>query len=250
VQIDTLIEIIKRAGKAVLEEYHASDIYKLKEDGSPLTKADLRSHHIISQALLALDPTIPIISEEDDLNKVPTIDFKHYWLIDPLDGTKEFLKKNDEFTINIALLEDQIPVLGLVYAPALNLLYYAQKGRGAYKIEKGIRYQLPCHTPSFNPYRVVISRSHPSKEIETFIQKLKDKFQNIKTIPIGSSLKLCLVAEGLAECYPRFGPTMHWDTAAAHAIILEAGKQIYLQNNHSLLTYSKTTLLNPWFIVR
>lgn len=233
------------AGEAVMQIYKEDFSVELKDDNSPLTKADIVSNEIICSALQKLYPTIPILSEENrSIDYEIRKHWEHYWCIDPIDGTKEFIKKNGEFTINIALIHKDKPVLGVVYAPAINEMYTAKKGEGAYKNGQ----KLPLHVKNGTTKKptVVVSRSHLSLETQEFIDTLDAK----EIIHIGSSLKLCMVAQGSADIYPKLGPTMEWDTAAADAIVREAGKMTYQFNLNNALVYNKQDLLNPWFIVK
>ena len=255
-QID-ILEIVataKKAGSAIMEIYQKDFDITYKDDKSPLTEADLISNDIITQALKKYN--LPIMSEE---GKATLYDerkeWEYYWCIDPIDGTKEFIKKNDEFTVNIALIYKNEPVLGVVYAPALNDMYYAKQGEGAYKNAQKLPLKVNS-TPEESLY-VVASKSHLSDETQAFIDALKTKA--VKQVSKGSSLKLCMVAEGEADIYPRLAPTMEWDTAAADAIVRESGKMSYQYDltsenaNKELavpLIYNKESLLNPWFVVR
>ena len=248
------------AGDAIMEVYSRSDFnIEMKEDNSPLTLADKASNSIIIDGVKNFG--IPVLSEEgSEISWEIRKDWERYWLIDPLDGTKEFIKRNDEFTVNIALMENNEPILGVIYLPVLKQLYYALKGHGAYKLEKveqkdlneefehvlkkSIR--LPDHRKG-EGVRVVASRSHLSQETEDFIMKLKRKDEKIDLVPAGSSLKLCLIAEGKADVYPRMGPTMEWDIAAGHIIIIESGGSVFKLDD-TPLNYNKPDLLNPWFV--
>jgi len=236
--------IALEAGKAVLEIYNQEFEVDYKDDKSPLTQADLIANEIICNSLKRLYPTIPIMSEENkqidyDIRK----DWEYYWCIDPIDGTKEFIKKNGEFTINIALIHNDTPVLGVVYAPVLDDMYVAKKGYGAYKNEK----KLPINKNK-NELVIVASKSHLNNETKEFINNLTTN--DYKLISKGSSLKLCMVAEGIADIYPRLSPTMEWDTAAADAIVREAGKMTYQFDSKNPIVYNKKDLLNPWFMVK
>jgi 3'(2'), 5'-bisphosphate nucleotidase len=260
-----------RAGKAILEVYHTDFSVTRKSDDSPLTLADKRSHEIITRLLAPFK--IPVLSEEGrDIPYSERKGWNPFWLVDPLDGTKEFVKRNDEFTVNIALIEYQIPVMGVIFVPVSGVLYFAQKGLGAYKLgtpalaetigsvegtppgigitgimEAGTR--LPLSAPSTDPYVIVGSRSHLTSEVEAFVEKKRRTYQNVTFISAGSSLKLCQVAEGLAAIYPRLGPTMEWDTAAGHAIAACAGARVVRHDTGTPLIYNKENLLNPWFVV-
>jgi 3'(2'), 5'-bisphosphate nucleotidase len=262
-----LTDFVKEAAKAAMEIYEKDFSVSYKDDKSPLTEADTKVNEIICNTLKNLYPQIPILSEE---NK--TIDYeirknwKRYWCIDPIDGTKEFIKKNGEWTINIALIENSKPVLGVVYAPAIGDLYYAKKGEGAFKEtiddrQKSIEKERLPIKQDRKELVVVASKSHLSKETEEFIQKLMTIDSNLVTKSKGSSLKLCMVAEGSADIYPRLAPTMEWDTAAADAIVREAGKMTYIYDENfpiesidsissiDSMKYNKENLLNPWFVV-
>ncbi len=257
--INKIIDAALRAGHAIMDIYTHPDTdwqVERKADNSPLTLADKRSHQIIAEALK--DTNIPLLSEEGahlpyDERKV----WKRLWIVDPLDGTKEFLKRNDEFTVNIALVENGVPVMGVVYAPAKHLLYYGEKGKGAYaaivngdeKIEN--LHAIPTKEAYLDrPYRIVASRSHLSAETEGFINDLRKQHPDLEMVSAGSSLKICLVAEGKADVYPRLAPTMEWDTAAGHAVVLAAGKEVVYAADGAPLHYNKEDLHNPYFIVK
>ena len=249
INLKDIIDIAKEAGDAIMKIYDKDFRIDYKDDKSPLTEADIKSNEIICNALAKLFPEIPLLSEENQ--EIPYENRKnwdYFWLIDPIDGTKEFIKKNGEFTVNIALIHEDSPVLGVVYAPALNDIYFSKKGEGAYKNEQ----RLPLRTNEHpeRELRVVASKSHLSEETQTFIDDLGSKTEHIEKVSRGSSLKLCMVAEGEADIYPRLAPTMEWDTAAAHAVVLEAGKNVLQYDNYQSLVYNKTSLLNPWFIVK
>lgn len=217
-----------------------------KEDESPLTQADKASNTIICDALKHAFPHIPIMSEENEQTPYDVRKgWEYYWCIDPLDGTKEFIKKNGEFTVNIALIHHGEPILGVVYAPVLEEMYWAKKGEGAYK--NGARLPLHVNTSPSEKLLVVASKSHLSPETQAFIDALPTK--RIEQVSKGSSLKLCMVAEGVADIYPRLAPTMEWDTAAADAIVRESGKMTYRYQSEMPLYYNKQELLNPWFVV-
>ena len=258
IDIKQIITVAKEAGKAIMEIYAKDFNVEFKADESPLTEADKAANAIICERLEALYPAIPILSEE---NKAADFserkNWEYLWVIDPLDGTKEFIKKNGEFTVNIALVHNDTPVLGVVYAPAMDVTYYAKKGNGAFKVENGQSQKLPIitNTAPEKKLTVVASRSHLSPETEVFIDALRSQTESVDMTSIGSSLKLCLVAEGSADYYPRLAPTMEWDTAAAQAVVLESGKRVFryeegkvLQNMEPVV-YNKANLLNPWFIV-
>lgn len=248
--IQAVIEIARRAGDAIMEIYQRDFEIQDKSDNSPLTEADLASHHCIVDGLSALTPEIPILSEESSGNEnTERLNWSRYWLIDPLDGTKEFIKKNGEFTVNIALIENNRPVVGVVYVPAKAITYYGEAGQGAFKQTNSETSPIkPAGVPADNgTWRVVGSRSHQSDAFKAFAAALP----NTEIVAMGSSLKLCLVAEGAADLYPRLGPTSEWDTAAAQAVVEAAGGQVLEYPSLQPLRYNTRpdTLLNPWFIV-
>ena len=247
IDIQDIVTIAKEAGNAIMQVYKQDFEVEYKQDSSPLTLADKKANDIIEDGLNQLSVNFPILSEEG--KEIPYEDRKHweyFWLVDPLDGTKEFVKKNDEFTVNIALIHKNTSVLGVVYAPALDVCYWAKQDEGAFKDGQ----KLPLKTESQrNTYKIVASRSHMSDETEAFIDAIDtDKAKEL--ISIGSSLKICLVAEGEADIYPRLGPTMEWDTGAAHAIVNTLNCDIIDCKTDSILKYnSKKTLRNNSFIV-
>jgi 3'(2'), 5'-bisphosphate nucleotidase len=247
INIQDIIYIAKQAGDAIMRIYQKDFAVEYKGDQSPLTEADKAAHDIIVAGLEQLALAIPILSEEGKhLPYEERKDWEYFWLVDPLDGTKEFVKKNDEFTVNIALIHKDTPVLGVVYAPAVNQCYWSKQGEGAFK--EGLK--LPLKTEQEREtYKIVASRSHMSNETQAFIDAIQtDKPKEL--VSIGSSLKICLVAEGEADVYPRLGPTMEWDTGAAHAIVLEAGIPFskYKEDVFTDHLYNKPNLLNDWFV--
>jgi 3'(2'), 5'-bisphosphate nucleotidase len=257
IKIEAIIDIAIQAGIATMEIYQRDFDVEYKADQSPLTQADLKANQIICEALSKLYPTIPILSEENKtIEYSKRKDWDYFWCIDPIDGTKEFVKKNDEFTINIALIAKDSPVAGVVYAPALGELYYAKKGEGAFKGEVNSQWSivnretLPYVEKDETIVNVVASKSHLSQETKDFIDTLSTSDQRLSTISKGSSLKLCMIATGEADIYPRLGSTMEWDTAAADAIVRESGKMTYQFDNDTPVVYNKENLLNPWFIVK
>ncbi|MEI7801037.1 MAG: 3'(2'),5'-bisphosphate nucleotidase CysQ [Bacteroidota bacterium] len=248
-----LIETIARkAGAAIMEIYKTEFTVEMKENKSPLTEADKVSNQIILDELKKQYPDIPFISEETKaIDYSERKNWNHCWLIDPIDGTKEFIKKNGEFTVNIALIENGAPTLGVVYAPALNKMWSAKTNEGSFKEnENGERIQLTkkANHLSLNKIRVIGSRSHMSAETETFIAGLKTAGKEIDFVSAGSSIKFCLLAEGSADVYPRFAPTMEWDTAAGHAVLAIAGGHVYETATENQLLYNKQNLLNPFFL--
>ncbi|WP_163527364.1 3'(2'),5'-bisphosphate nucleotidase CysQ [Halobacillus ihumii] len=255
-----VIQAALDAGKEIMNIYETDFDVEYKEDESPLTIADQRSHEIIKEVLQENYPEVPILSEEGaHLPYEERKLWKEFWLVDPIDGTKEFIKKNGEFTVNIALIRDGKPVLGVVYAPALDDLYVADEERGAYKISAVLEStgeelvgaeRLPLLSSKPGVASVVASRSHMSEETEAFINQLKETHDEVETVSAGSSLKLCLVAEGKADYYPRFAPTMEWDTGAGQAIVELSGGKVEVANEEVPLTYNKEVLRNPWFLAQ
>ena len=270
------------AGKAILQVYHSSD-FKIEEkaDSSPLTLADRRAHEVIMQKLSKFD--LPILSEEG--KNIPYDERKNwdtFWLVDPLDGTKEFIKKNGEFTVNIAMISKNKPVAGVVFVPDKNILYFASSEIGAYRVDVSQiadllsgksgnndrlldlsdsetaeivsklisnSTNLPINQSTNQPYTIAGSRSHSTPELEAFVEEKRQEYGEVEFISAGSSLKLCLVAEGRADIYPRTGPTMEWDTAAGQAIVEFSGGKVYQYDTTEPLAYNKENLLNPWFVV-
>lgn len=241
-------ELARAAGAAIMEIYRSENFGETsKADNSPLTLADLASHKCIVAGLSKLQPHYPILSEEDaNIPYAERSKWTRFWLVDPLDGTKEFLKRNGEFTVNIALVENGIPVLGVVYAPVLDVCYYAARGSGAF-MQQGNSAPRPiqaiAHTAG-SAIKVVASRSHSDERTAALLNRLGEH----ECISMGSSLKLCLVAEAAAHFYPRLGPTMEWDTAAAHAVVNQAGGMV-CDIKQQALRYNKEDLHNPEFLV-
>ncbi|MBI1892834.1 MAG: 3'(2'),5'-bisphosphate nucleotidase CysQ [Candidatus Rokubacteria bacterium] len=240
-----VMALAREAGEAILAYYEGEIEAQPKSDGSPLTLADRAAHRIISDGLAALDPAIPVVSEEGLVPEYAVRkDWHRFWLVDPLDGSKEFIKHNGEFTVNIALIEHAEPVMGVIFAPALDLMYYAAKGGGAWKQEDGAS---PKRIFSSDPERtvpltIVESRSHPSPALEDYLSTL----HIARRLEVGSSLKFCWLAEGKADVYPRLGPTMEWDVAAGDCIYRNAARK---GQNPSPLTYNKPNLRNDRFVV-
>ncbi|MEN9222888.1 MAG: 3'(2'),5'-bisphosphate nucleotidase CysQ, partial [Thermostichus sp. BF3_bins_97] len=244
--LSRVARLSEAAGQAILQIYRQEQVHvSAKADHSPLTEADLASHHLIVGGLQALTPGIPVLSEESGQIPYPERqDWQRFWLVDPLDGTKEFIQRNGQFTVNIALIEAGIPILGVVHAPVLNLTYTAAQKLGAYRGDE------PIHTRPYPQERlqVVASRSHANPETEQFLERLQQRFGPLEVSSVGSSLKFCRVAEGSAHLYPRFGPTMEWDTAAAQCVVEQAGGTV--TNLHGdPLRYNKPDLHNPPFMV-
>lgn len=269
--IDAAIVAALDAGKEILEVYGTSFSVEQKEDRSPLTEADKRAHLAIVQALEKT--SLPILSEEGrSTAPAERQQWAYYWLVDPLDGTKEFIKRNGEFTVNIALMKRDgadadasgaaVPVGGVLYVPVKDVLYFAWQGGGAYRQEQAttssalaayeraaMSNKLPLSAVR-DAYTIVASRSHQSPETEAFIRDMEVKHGSVALTSMGSALKICLVAEGAADVYPRFAPTMEWDTAAGHAIVNEAGRQLLDKSTGAPMRYNKHDLVNNWFIVQ
>lgn len=258
--LEIAIQAAYLAGKKILNVYTQDFAVISKSDNSPLTEADIQSNEIILQTLKQTG--IPVISEE-----IKSMDFEQRstwdlcWIVDPLDGTKEFVKRNGEFTVNIALVSNGLPVLGVVYLPVLRRLYFTSDKIGSHVINLHENELLPdmislqkrakhlTHQTFPDIYTIVASRSHSSPATEAFVDKCKSKYKEIALVSHGSSLKLCMVAEGKAHVYPRLGPTMEWDTAAAHAVAKFAGCKVLDFYTKKELRYNKENLLNPYFIV-
>ena len=266
------IEAALAAGREILEVYAGDFDVEWKDDRSPLTKADRRAHDVIVSILS--NTGSPVLSEEGPLTAPAERQFwDQYWLVDPLDGTKEFLKRNGEFTVNIALMQRDAfaagpdgaatPIGGVLYVPAKDLLYFSWKGGGSYRQERAATFpstdayhraamsaKLPMVQANGSVYTIVSSRSHKDPATEAFIRRKELEEKEVQITNIGSAIKICLVAEGTANVYPRFAPTMEWDTAAGHAICMEAGKQITDVKTNAPMRYNKYDLVNNWFIVQ
>ncbi len=259
--LNTAIEAAILGGKEILGVYESDFAVEHKDDKSPLTLADKKSHEIIFEKLTSTD--LPILSEEG--REIPYDErsaWPMFWMVDPLDGTKEFVKRNGEFTVNIALIDGNNPVLGVIYVPVTEVLYFGHTGFGSFKLS-----QVETHS-GWSAYRVaenadrlpvaskdriftiVASRSHMSPETEAFIERKREEHGALELTSIGSSLKICLVAEGSADVYPRYAPTMEWDTAAGHAIAVCANKDVLDRTTGKSMVYNKSDLLNNWFIVQ
>jgi 3'(2'), 5'-bisphosphate nucleotidase len=270
----TAIQAAIAAGNAINDVYRVDFAVEYKSDKSPLTIADQRSHEIIIGALKKYH--LPVLSEEGrDRSYAQRKNWKRFWIVDPLDGTKEFIKRNGEFTVNIALIENNRPVLGTILIPVKNTLYFAAPNFGAYKLDGGpfgkftatpagskeetdtlldqiVRQsmRLPVKNPQRTALTIVGSRSHKTAELEAYVAEKRKEFGEVEFISAGSSLKICLVAEGKADLYPRLGPTMEWDTAAGQAIAESAGARVVDFATQKPLVYNKEDLHNPWFIVQ
>jgi len=257
------IQAALKAGEAILEVYESDDFgIETKEDTSPLTIADQKAHQIIEKGLE--ETGLPLLSEEGKHTPYEErSSWDRFWLVDPLDGTKEFIKRNGEFTVNIALIEKGKSIFGVVYAPVIKELYVGIAGRGAFRckneknLDMALDYMLQFADPlpikeglTTDFFRVVASRSHYNEETKQYVDSLDTRGKEISLVSKGSSLKLCMVAAGEADVYPRLGPTMEWDTAAAHAVVKAAGKNVYLADSGEELAYNKQNLLNPYFVVK
>jgi 3'(2'), 5'-bisphosphate nucleotidase len=254
-----LIEASLKAGEEILKIYAQDFDVETKSDESPLTQADKNAHLAIVSFLEQTG--LPILSEEGKhMDFSERKSWNEFWLVDPLDGTKEFVKKNGEFTVNIALIENGLPVYGIIYAPILEKLFVGNVGTEAWVANDVVpstsideihakKISIPIAKPA-HPYIVVASRSHFSDETKTFVDQLKAEKGEVDFASMGSSLKICLVAEGKADIYPRFGPTMEWDTGAGHAIAKAAGKMVTDHTTDAEMRYNKESLLNNWFIVK
>lgn len=259
--ISTAINAALCAGEEIMNIYKKRHFaIEYKEDHSPLTQADKAAHNVITTTLQQTT-SYPILSEEsENIDYESRKAWQTYWLIDPLDGTKEFIKRNGDFTVNIALIEEHKPILGIIYVPVSKTLYIGDVKHGAWKLENipgNTHFEsanipgaqtLPLHN-NLPAYTVVGSKSHMNKETSEYIDKLRKEHLLVNLLSRGSSLKICMVAEGAAHEYPRFGPTMEWDTAAGHAIAIAAGCNVS-QTNGSPLLYNKADLHNPWFVVK
>lgn len=245
--LEEVLNLSREAGKAIMAIYAKDFAIEYKEDESPVTEADIAAHKVIAAGLAQLTPDIPVLSEENaDISWTERQIWSKYWLVDPIDGTKEFIKKNGEFTVNIALIKNGVPVLGVVHAPALNVSYLAAEAIGAFKECGEARIELKVtQIPNEGLIKVVGSRSHPSPLLAEFLAQ----FEEVDMVPKGSSLKLCLVAESAADIYPRLGPTSEWDTAAGHAVAAIAGAKVTQADGSALLYNQKESYLNPHFIV-
>jgi 3'(2'), 5'-bisphosphate nucleotidase len=257
--LKTAINASIEGGHAIMKVYASNFEVEQKEDQSPLTLADKNCNEVIEKFLLKT--RIPILSEEG--SEIPfekRQNWEYSWLVDPLDGTKEFVKRNGEFTVNIAMIHNGTPIMGVIYVPVKEELYFAMEEFGSFKASRNSVInnldnlvaesdKLPIDYKR-NNYVVVGSRSHMSAETEEFFEGKKKEHGNVKVMVIGSSLKLCMVAEGKADAYPRYAPTMEWDTGAGHAIVKMAGFSVIQYNTNKEMMYNKKELLNPWFLVK
>ena len=253
------IEAALKAGQRIMEIYENEDFeVDFKSDNSPLTKADIASHNIIESYLTQTG--IPVLSEEgNEIEYKDRKDWNQLWIVDPIDGTKEFIKRNGEFTVNIALIENQRPIIGIIFVPVTGELYFSSKEIGAFKVAVNLKdYDVDLIISNGNKlpleredktFTIVASRSHMSPETEAYVQEMQDIYGEVHLISKGSSLKLCMVAQGVADCYPRFAPTMEWDTAAGQAICEHAGFQVIDWSTKKTMLYNREELLNNFFLV-
>ncbi len=243
--LDALCDIARAAGDAILAVYGRDIAVELKADQSPLTEADRAAHAVIRERLADLTPALPLLSEESAPHELAERrSWPRYWLVDPLDGTKEFLKRNGEFTVNIAFVEEHRAVLGVVFAPVLDRLYFGAADRGAWRQDAGTAPRAIRVREAAAPVRVIGSRSHAGDELAAYLAALGPH----ELVSMGSSLKICLIAEGAADVYPRLGPTSEWDTAAAQAILESAGGRMITRAGQPLRYNTKDELLNPHFL--
>ena len=255
--LSQVIELCRQAGDAIMEVYESSEGIEVntKADDSPVTQADLAAHDILEPALAQLLDGVPVLSEEGEIPDYSVRQqWQQYWIIDPLDGTKEFIKRSGEFTVNVALISDGEPILGVVYVPVTGVTYTGASSLGAYKIDNGnkrgiqVRSIASCQQQSI-PVSIVASRNHGAEAVTTLLDNVSKGLGATTTTNMGSSLKLCLIAEGTADLYPRLAPTCEWDTAAAQAVVEAAGGMV-LNDQMKILRYNqKDSLLNPFFYV-
>ena len=249
--LSSVVAISKEAGAAILAVYQQADhAVSHKADDSPLTAADLAAHQIITAALHTLTPELPVLSEESA--SVPWAErrqWTRYWLVDPLDGTKEFIKRNGEFTVNIALIDHGVPVLGVVYVPVLGWCYAGARDHGAWVEKEGDQQPIGVAAIATTQLqlRVVASRNHRGEELDRWIARVQQQYPQLELVSMGSSLKICLVAEGKADIYPRLALTSEWDTAAAQAVLEAAGGMLFDRNGREYRYNRKDDILNPYF---
>lgn len=241
-------ELAAQAADRILDIYQRGFDVDTKCDGSPLTDADRAAHQVIVTGLAKLTPDIPTLSEESGSHVLDMRqDWEKFWLVDPLDGTREFVKRNDEFTVNIALIDGHRPVLGVVHLPVSGISYFACEGEGAFRCDpEGAERAIHARSYHGGAATIVTSRSHPGKDLADYLVRFERSQGPFQALAMGSSIKLCLVAEGRADVYPRLGPTSEWDTAAAQCVVEAAGGRV-VDSKNSPLTYNKPSILNPWF---
>ena len=247
-----ILNIAIDAGKEILKIYKKNFNVDLKADKSPITEADINSNNLIKKRLIEIEKNIPILTEESLVNWETRRVWKKYWLIDPLDGTKEFVNRNGEFTVNISLIENNTPIFGVIYAPEKSLLYYGIKNNGSYKLITQDNINTLSEFKKINinnnttyKTKIIGSRSHSNKDFQIWVEK---NFSQYELISIGSSLKFCFLAEGTADIYPRLGPTSEWDIAAGHIILEEAGGKLISFDNKDIMYNTKENIVNPNFL--
>ena len=242
---EVVLQLARDAGAAIMKVYVQDFAVEHKDDRSPLTAADMASHHLIVAGLEALTPDVPVLSEESkDVPWEVRSAWRRYWLVDPLDGTREFVKKNGEFTVNIALIEDGVSVFGVVYAPALDEMHYGERGRGAFICDAGEHLPIASRRPAAAPLHVAASRSHMDARSAAAIERMGE----VQLLGMGSSLKFCRMAEARLDVYPRFAPTSEWDTAAGQCVLEAAGGAVITLDGEPLAYNTKESLLNPDFL--
>ncbi len=250
--LDDVLELCRQAGREILKVYNQAEALEVtsKADSSPVTEADLAAHRVLCQGLEKMLDAVPVLSEEGDpVSYEQRRRWQRYWIIDPLDGTKEFISRNGEFTVNVALVEYGEPVLGVVYVPILDLAYLGLKSAGAWKQNSAGRQPIRTRKLGRETIAVVASRRHGAEAVERLLAKLEKAFGRVETRGMGSSLKLCLVAEGSADLYPRLAPTSEWDTAAAQAVVEAAGGRVITDTLEPMRYNTKENILNPFFYV-
>lgn len=248
--IPAVVQLVRDAGKATLAHWRANVAVIEKSDSSPVTAADIAAHHILVDGLLALDPSIPVLSEEAaDITLAERSQWTRWWLVDPLDGTKEFIAGTAEFTVNVALIERGKVVFGVVGLPVGDSCYYGGSGLGAWREdEQGNAQPISVRIAPGNAFTVVASRRHSSPAQERLLAGLAERFGDLELVSVGSSLKFCQLAEGVADCYPRLAPTSQWDTAAAQGVLEGAGGEVLTLDGDALLYEARESLLNPFFL--
>lgn len=253
---EAVVDICRQAAEKILAVYADKSLFEVetKADDSPVTRADIAANAVIVNALEALTPDIPILTEESSMVPFETRKkWSQYWLVDPLDGTKEFIRRNDQFTVNIALIREGRPIMGVVYVPVGHVAYVGVAGEGAYKIQDDSKQRLQCRslptssTAIREAIKIVASANHSNPATENFINIVETRIGRVECRSIGSSLKFCLLAEGEADVYPRLAPTSEWDTGAAQAVLAAAGGAVYQPDARPLVYNSKASILNPYF---
>lgn len=248
--LPAVVELVRQAGAAILPYWRTGVAVDAKADASPVTAADMAAHHILNDGLLALDPSIPVLSEEAaDISLSERARWTRWWLVDPLDGTKEFIADSEEFTVNVALIEHGQVVFGVVGIPANGRCYYGGAGLGAWRAEAaGAEQPIGVRLAPEEAFTLVASRRHSSPAQERLLAGLSERFGDLQLVSVGSSLKFCQLAEGSADCYPRLAPTSQWDTAAAQGVLEGAGGEVLTLHGEALDYQARESLLNPHFL--